>query len=859
MTEKRIRVRLDAGNTKAEIKSLNSEMKGLGSTSDKTSDSMRKLTSVAQAVASALAAAQIVKYADSWTTVNNRLNQATSSASEFVKAQKGVISIAQESATDLEGVASAYSRLAQATSELGLSQDQLLNVTSKLTLALKAGGATADETSSVMIQLAQGLGSGALQGDELRSILEASIPISKALAAEFGVNVGQLKTLGSQGLITADKVISAIENMDESALSFTKTFTDGLTNVNNSLTVYVGEINESLGATKLAGEALNSLANNIDVVGESVVVLATVFGAKLVGAIASGTVAYIANTKAAIANVAANNAPLKSNVELAKSELAKNIQIQAGAKRYLANAQGAYALSAATTALAKANGKVAASQAALTASTNALAVATTRATLVTRGATAAMALLGGPVGIAIIAAASIAYFATTMETASDRADEYKKKIKLVTEELKESEKAQGALNVALRESIKIDINKKIQSLKDQIKEQEQAQIDATRSTKEYSTGLQTATNKIEELNTKIGILKQSLFELDAETSKEDILKGLDIGEQNIGQANVSTGIDSTDAVNASLDAFFAAESKLQFDALGNAIAYNQKKFEALKSSLAIETQAIQEEAEVRAAFAAGEINQRQLDEELAIQNIFYNYQARREAILENEQLTFDQRTELLESLKQQELEAERLKQEELAGIKRQAVDNDLELEQQRSKSIESMRIANYRSGVNLLGQFVKQSSTFGKALIVIDKGLGIAETVVNTEVASIRALAELGPIAGPPAAAAIKTAGAISIATIAATGIGQLAASGGGSSGSIPTTSGGGFSSASSTIAPTAPTQSTQRVFNIELPDSGFVAVDTVSDILKSLAENNEDMQIAISKGQKQAARVGAI
>lgn len=803
MTEKRIRVRLDAGNTKAEIKSLNSEMKGLGSTSDKTTDSMRRLTSVAQAVATALASAQIVKYADSWTTVNNRLNQATSSASEFVKAQKGVISIAQASATDLEGVASAYSRLAQATSELGLSQDQLLNVTSKLTLALKAGGATADETSSVMIQLAQGLGSGALQGDELRSILEASIPISKALAAEFGVNVGQLKTLGSQGLITADKVISAIENMDESALSFTKTFADGLTNVNNSLTVYVGEINESLGVTKTAGEALNSLANNIEVVGDGLIVVATIFGARLAGSIAGSTAALIAYTRQSLAASVQTNA---LGQVVARSTVAMNAQA-----------------------------------------------------LAARGATAAMGLLGGPIGIALIAASSIAYFATTMDTASTAADSYAERVKAVTGELRENEKQQGKANEKLRDSLKINISSKIQALESDLKKQEQAILDATRSGADFSAGLITATQKAGDLESQIQSLKQSLFELDSETSKEDILKGLDIGEQNIGQANVSTGIDSNDAVNASLDAFFEAESKLQFDALGNAIAYNQKKFEALKSSLAIETQAIQEEAEVRAAFAAGEINQRQLDEELAIQNIFYNYQARREAILENEQLTFDQRAELLESLKQQELEAERLKQEELAGIKKQGVDNDLGLEAFRAKQLDAMRLANFRSGVSLLGMFVKESSSFGKALIVIDKGLGIAETVVNTEVASMRALAELGPVAGAPVSAAIKAKGAISIATIAATGIGQLAASGGGSSGSIPTTSGGGFSSTSSTIAPTAPTQSTQRVFNIELPDSGFVAVDTVSDILKSLAENNEDMQIAISKGQKQAARVGAI
>lgn len=811
MTEKRIRVRLDAGNTKAEIKSLNSEMKGLGSTSDKTTDSMRRLTSVAQAVATALASAQIVKYADSWTTVNNRLNQATSSASEFVKAQKGVISIAQASATDLEGVASAYSRLAQATSELGLSQDQLLNVTSKLTLALKAGGATADETSSVMIQLAQGLGSGALQGDELRSILEASIPISKALAAEFGVNVGQLKTLGSQGLITAGKVISAIENMDESALSFTKTFADGLTNVNNSLTVYVGEINESLGVTKTAGEALNSLANNIEIVGDGLIVVATIFGARLAGSIAGSTAALIAYTRQSLAASVQTNA---LGQVIARSTVAMNAQA-----------------------------------------------------LAARGATAAMGLLGGPIGIALIAASSIAYFATTMDTASTAADSYAERVKAVTGELRENEKQQGKANEKLRDSLKINISSKIQALESDLKKQEQAILDATRSGADFSAGLITATQKAGGLESQIQSLKQSLFELNAETSKEDILKGLDIGEQNIGQANVSTGIDSTDAVNASLDAFFEAESKLQFDALGNAIAYNKKKFEALKSSLAIETQAIQEEAEVRAAFAAGEINQRQLDEELALQNIFYNYQARREAILENEQLTFDQKKELLASLREQELEAERIKQAELTNITTEGTQARADAEKAYTQTVDSLRSSTLSNAVGLLSALTNESKAAAIAGIAIQTATALQANTASTAAAATLAFASQ-LIPGDPTSIGRATAaagyanglGAANAALIIGSGIAKgVGALGGSSSGGSSSSGFSQSSGTSSTIAPTAPTQSTQRVFNIELPDSGFVAVDTVSDILKSLAENNEDMQIAISKGQKQAARVGAI
>lgn len=73
------------------------------------------------------------------------------------------------------------------------------------------------------------------------------------------------------------------------------------------------------------------------------------------------------------------------------------------------------------------------------------------------------------------------------------------------------------------------------------------------------------------------------------------------------------------------------------------------------------------------------------------------------------------------------------------------------------------------------------------AVIAVQKGLGIAQMIINTEVAAMRAVAELGPIMGPPAAAAIRTMGMASIAMIAATGVaeavGVLGRGGGGMGG----------------------------------------------------------------------------
>ncbi len=390
--ERIIRIRLDGSGARAEAGKTNKAVQSVGASADRAGDSLNRLSIVASAVITALTTNQVLAYADSWTTVNNRLRQATKTADEFNVAQRGVIEIAQRASVGIEGVATAYSRLAQATSELDLSQERLLDLTNKLTLALKAGGATADETSSVMIQLAQGLGSGALQGDELRSILEASIPITKALAKEFNVTTGELKTLGSEGKITADRVVNAIENMDESALTFTKTFSDGLTNVSNALTVYVGEIDESVGATKFLGESLQTIAQNIGLITDAVIALGVLFGARLAGAIASSTAAMIAYARGALTATVQTNA--------LGQVVARNTALM--------NAQA----------------------------------------LAARGTSAAFALIGGPAGAAFLAAAAIVYFISQAESAEERSKRLAQEVENLKTKYLDLNEAQRRIEIA---------------------------------------------------------------------------------------------------------------------------------------------------------------------------------------------------------------------------------------------------------------------------------------------------------------------------------------------------------------------------------------------------------------------------
>lgn len=122
---------------------------------------------------------------------------------------------------------------------------------------------------------------------------------------------------------------------------------------------------------------------------------------------------------------------------------------------------------------------------------------------------------------------------------------------------------------------------------------------------------------------------------------------------------------------------------------------------------------------------------------------------------------------------------------------KRAKDTQLRLEIRAAQQTIAIRRATVETSVNILQVLVSRNKTVARALFLVEKGLAIARTVQNTAAASVRALADLGPIAGPPAAAAIQAFGAAQVGLIAATALTGVGSIGGG--GGIGGIGGGGF------------------------------------------------------------------
>ncbi|HEX2242743.1 MAG TPA: tape measure protein [Gammaproteobacteria bacterium] len=202
----------------------------------------REILAYAQAVAGLV---------DEYSKIQNQLRLVTFGSENLARVQGELFDLAQETRSPLESTAVLYARIARNAAELGLTQQQLLDVTRTVNQAIQVSGGTASEASAGVVQFAQALASGVLRGDELRSMMENMPRLSQALADGLGVSIGQLREMGEAGELTSERVIAALQKSAPAVAAefekLTPTIGAAFTVLRNSIVDTIGKINESTG------------------------------------------------------------------------------------------------------------------------------------------------------------------------------------------------------------------------------------------------------------------------------------------------------------------------------------------------------------------------------------------------------------------------------------------------------------------------------------------------------------------------------------------------------------------------------------------------------------------------------------
>ncbi|WP_241575024.1 tape measure protein [Rosenbergiella nectarea] len=424
---------------------LDSMERGFNSTSkavEGTERSFSSLTKISVALSAAMSVKQITEYATAWVDVNNKLANAVKTNESLAEVTSRVFDIAQSTKSDLQSTAALYGTLERSTRSLGLSSNDLSSVIKTVNEGLVLSGATTQEAAGATLQLSQALASGALRGDEFNSVSENGSRLAQALADSLGVNIGQLKVMAGQGKLTSDVVINGFLSQGATIAqefnNHTTTLAQSLQIAGNNLTKFFGEnttVNTFLTA---AGSGIVTLSENISGLASVLSIAAVVMGGRYAASLTLSAAESLKNTLATIeqskaAATAAQTATLRAQFE-ERSAIALRDSAFREVALAAAQVQSATSATEATAAQSRLSAaRLAATEAAaaatlatnnLTAAQEASAVASASASgVITTLARGALGLVGGPVGVAMTAAAAIYYFKQQSDQAKKSAND----------------------------------------------------------------------------------------------------------------------------------------------------------------------------------------------------------------------------------------------------------------------------------------------------------------------------------------------------------------------------------------------------------------------------------------------------
>ncbi|MDX3928700.1 MAG: tape measure protein [Shinella sp.] len=256
-------------------------------------------TGMATRLAGAFAAGLSLKAAkdltDAATRIQNALKVAGLEGENLKQVYDALYTSAQRNAAPIESLTTLYSRLALTQNELGVSQQELVNFTDKVALALRVGGTSAEQASGALLQLSQALGGGVVRAEEFNSILEGAPTIAQTVAAglrEANGSVAELRKLMIDGKISSEAFFRAFEagavTLEDKVAGGTLTTSQRFVQLQNVLIDAAGKIDAATGASQAFGKALDDLAKTIEQFGAVIVRASESDFGKFVGWLSKG-------------------------------------------------------------------------------------------------------------------------------------------------------------------------------------------------------------------------------------------------------------------------------------------------------------------------------------------------------------------------------------------------------------------------------------------------------------------------------------------------------------------------------------------------------------------------------------------
>ncbi|OCG59787.1 tape measure protein [Gilliamella sp. Nev3-1] len=403
--------------------------------------SMGKLTQVAKGVVAALVTNQVFAYANAWQDLEDRLKNTGLAGMALKDVQEQLMTTSNRNGRTIEESTELYVRLSNSMSELGYSTQGTLSYIDTLSNLFTINKTNAISAESAINALTKAQMKGKLAGIDAMSVFAAMPSVLKTLGKRLKKTEAEVRQMASDGKLSmsdfTDAMIAAQDETAALADNMRNNLGDASNHFTNRLKEVLGSLDNTTGATQHLVSGIKMLAENMNVL---------IGCAGFLSAILAGRylTSLTAATRAKIASAIASRNETKEEVELARAELKRidierqslSISLQFAEANYRAaksvedriiQANRMSAIQAKMIALDKAE----------TVTKNALSAATARANTAVNLLKGGLSLLGGPAGIAIMAAGALMTWASKANEAKQKALDFASAIDDVNDSLKD--------------------------------------------------------------------------------------------------------------------------------------------------------------------------------------------------------------------------------------------------------------------------------------------------------------------------------------------------------------------------------------------------------------------------------------
>ncbi|EGT4624334.1 tape measure protein [Clostridioides difficile] len=152
----------------------------------------------------------LVNLSDQMTSANARLNMINDGQLSDGGLNKMIFQSAERSRASYLDTAQIVSRIGMNAGSAFSSTREIVGFAEQLNKKFVIAGASTEEMNSALLQLTQGLGSGVLRGEELNAVFESAPNIIHSIADYLDVDIGKIRGMASEGMLTADIVKNSL-------------------------------------------------------------------------------------------------------------------------------------------------------------------------------------------------------------------------------------------------------------------------------------------------------------------------------------------------------------------------------------------------------------------------------------------------------------------------------------------------------------------------------------------------------------------------------------------------------------------------------------------------------------------------